>query len=177
VLVLFAHPAIQNSRVHRRFARAIRDLEGVTFHDLYEAYPDFDVDARHERRLLVDHDVYVLEHPIHWYGAPALVKQWIDLVLEYGWAYGPGGDALAGRRILHAVSAGGREDAYQRSGPNHFTLPELLAPIEQTFRLCNVDYLRPFVVYGTHALGEAEIDAAAAGYRKAISALRDGGTP
>jgi glutathione-regulated potassium-efflux system ancillary protein KefG len=98
-------------------------------------------------------------------------------VLEYGWAYGPGGDALAGRRILHAVSAGGREDAYQRSGPNHFTLPELLAPIEQTFRLCNVDYLRPFVVYGTHALGEAEIDAAAAGYRKAISALRDGGTP
>jgi glutathione-regulated potassium-efflux system ancillary protein KefG len=174
VLVLFAHPAFHRSRVHRRLARAVRDVEGITFHDLYETYPDFDVDHKHEQRLLVDHDIYVLEHPIHWYGAPALVKQWIDLVLEYGWAYGPGGAALVGKRLLHAVSAGGREDSYQRGGPNHFTLRELLAPLEQTFRLCHIEYLEPFVVHGTHALGDAEIAAAAAEYRKVVTALRDG---
>jgi glutathione-regulated potassium-efflux system ancillary protein KefG len=175
ILILFAHPAFQRSRVHRQLVRAVRDVEGVTLHDLYEAYPDFDVDAKHEQRILVDHDVYVLEHPIHWYGAPALVKQWIDLVLEYGWAYGPGGDALAGKRLLHAVSAGGREDSYQRSGPNRFTLRELLAPIEMTFRLCGIEYLAPFAVHGTHELGDAEIAAAAAEYRKVITSLRDGG--
>ena len=41
VLVLFAHPALEKSRVNRRLIRAAQGLEGVTFHDLYEAYPDF----------------------------------------------------------------------------------------------------------------------------------------
>jgi glutathione-regulated potassium-efflux system ancillary protein KefG len=35
VLILFAHPALHKSRVHRRLGEAVRDLPGVTFHDLY----------------------------------------------------------------------------------------------------------------------------------------------
>ena len=45
VLVLFAHPAFQKSRIHRELVVAARRVDGVTFHDLYEAYPDFDVDV------------------------------------------------------------------------------------------------------------------------------------
>ncbi len=37
ILVLFAHPALEKSRVGARLAEAVRDLPGVTFHDLYEA--------------------------------------------------------------------------------------------------------------------------------------------
>ena len=33
--------------------------------------------------------------PIHWYSMPPLLKLWLDEVLAFGWAYGPGGDALA----------------------------------------------------------------------------------
>jgi len=88
VLVLFAHPALEKSRVNRRLAAAVADLPGVTLHDLYEAYPDFDVDVKREQDLLVAHDVLVVQHPFYWYSTPALVKQWEDLVLEHGWAYG-----------------------------------------------------------------------------------------
>jgi glutathione-regulated potassium-efflux system ancillary protein KefG len=173
VLILFAHPALEKSRVHRQLARAVSTLAGVTFHDLYEAYPHFDVDVHREQALLVSHDVVVLQHPFFWYSTPALLKQWQDLVLEHGWAYGTGGTALRGKRLLSAISTGGRESAYSPDGLNRFTVRELLAPIEQTARLCGLDVLPPFVVHGTHRMSEGEIEGAAADYRRLIEALRD----
>jgi glutathione-regulated potassium-efflux system ancillary protein KefG len=151
----------------------VSTLPGVTFHDLYEAYPHFDVDVRREQALLVSHDVIVLQHPFFWYSTPALLKQWQDLVLEHGWAYGTGGTALRGKRLLSAISAGGRESAYSRDGLNRLTVRELLAPIEQTARLCGLDVLPPFVVHGTHRMSEGDIEGAAADYRRLIEALRD----
>jgi len=174
ILVLFAHPALEKSRVNRALAEAVRGLSGVTFHDLYEAYPDFDVDVRREQSLLLDHDLLVTQHPFYWYSTPALVKQWQDLVLEHGWAYGTGGTQLRGRVWLSAITTGGREAAYQPDGLNHFTIRELLRPIEQTARLCGMTFLPPFVVHGTHRLDAAGISAAAADYRRAIESLRDG---
>jgi len=174
VLVLFAHPAFEKSRVNRALAEAARGLAGVTFHDLYEAYPDFDVDVRREQALLLEHDLLVAQHPFYWYSTPALVKQWQDLVLEHGWAYGTGGTRLRGKQWLSAITTGGREAAYEPDGLNHFTIRELLRPVEQTARLCGMTFLPPFVVHGTHRLDAAGISAAAADYRRVIESLRDG---
>ena len=66
------------------------------------------------------------------------------------------------------------EAAYCREGHNRFTIRELLAPIEQTACLCGMDYLPPFVVYGTHRLTGPDIAAHAADYRRMVLALRDG---
>jgi glutathione-regulated potassium-efflux system ancillary protein KefG len=173
VLILFAHPALEKSRVNRRLAAEVRALEGIHFHDLYEAYPDFDVDVRHEQALLSGHDIVVLQHPFFWYSTPALVKQWEDLVLEHGWAYGRGGTALRGKRLLSAITTGGRETAYREDGLNRFTIRQLLAPLEQTAVLCGMEYLPPFVVHGTHRMEEPEIAVAARDYRRVIEALRD----
>jgi glutathione-regulated potassium-efflux system ancillary protein KefG len=174
ILVLLAHPALHRSRVNSRLAEAVRDLDEVTIEDLYENYPEFDIDVRREQRSLEEHDIVVLQHPFYWYSAPALVKQWQDLVLEHGWAYGREGHALEGKTLLCAISAGGSEAAYQRDGHNRFTIRELLAPFEQTARLCGMTYLPPFVVYGTHQLSAADITGFATDYRHVILALRDG---
>jgi glutathione-regulated potassium-efflux system ancillary protein KefG len=174
VLVVFAHPALERSRVHRRLLLAIDGCPGVTVHDLYEAYPDFDVDVRREQERLAAHEAIVLQHPLFWYSTPALVKQWLDLALEHGWAYGTGGTALAGKTLLAAVSAGGRESAYRPDGLNRREVREFLAPVEQTARLCGMDWLAPFVVHGTHAMEPREIERAAADYRRVVEALRDG---
>ena len=154
-------------------AEAVFDLPGVTFHDLYEAYPDFDVDVRREQELLLAHEVVVFQHPFYWYSTPPLFKQWEDLVLEHGWAYGTGGTALHGKRLLSAISAGGPQKAYCPDGYNRFSIRQLLTPIEQTARLCGMEYLPPFVVYGTLRLDEAQIGAVAAEYGRLIEALRD----
>ncbi|RYE35767.1 MAG: NAD(P)H oxidoreductase, partial [Sphingobacteriales bacterium] len=91
VLILFAHPAFEKSRVHRPMVKQVLKLEGITFHDLYESYPDYDIDLDREQELLLRHDVIVFQHPFYWYSCPAILKQWQDLVLEHGWAYGRGG--------------------------------------------------------------------------------------
>jgi len=174
VLVLFAHPAFHRSRVHRGLARAVQRVDGVTFHDLYDAYPDFDVDVAREQALLEAHDRLVLQHPFYWYSTPALVKQWLDLVLEHGWAYGASGTALRDKQLLCAVSTGGREESYRHEGMNRLTVRELLAPIELTAQLCGIEFVEPFVVHGTHAMDEADIAAAADRYARTVTAFRDG---
>ncbi|MGB5295988.1 MAG: NAD(P)H-dependent oxidoreductase [Thermoanaerobaculia bacterium] len=174
ILVLFAHPALEKSRANRSLIAAVRDLPGVTFHDLYETYPEFDIDVRREQSLLVEHDVIVLQHPFFWYSTPALLKEWQDLVLEHGWAYGSEGKMLEGKRALSVVTTGGREPAYEPDGHNRFTMRQFLAPIEQTFRLCGVEYLPPFVVHGTHGMTSEEIRSHADDYRRLLEALREG---
>jgi glutathione-regulated potassium-efflux system ancillary protein KefG len=114
-----------------------------------------------------------LQHPFYWYSTPPLVKQWEDLVLEHGWAYGTGGTALHGKRLLSAISAGGPQRAYCAEGYNRFSVRQLLAPLEQTARLCGMEYLPPFVVFGTHGLEDERIRSAAAEYGRLIEALRD----
>jgi len=175
ILVLFAHPAYERSRVNRALVDAVKDMEGLTFHDLYEACPDFHIDVRREQEILVAHDIVVLQHPFYWYSAPAILKEWQDLVLEHGWAYGSRGTALRGKILLNATTTGGPREAYGSGGYNRFTMRHLLAPYEQTARLCGMRYLAPHVVHGSLALRTPE-DAAPEGarYRRALEALRDG---
>lgn len=173
ILILFAHPAFEKSRVHRQMVRTVADLPGVTLHDLYEAYPTFDIDVPHEQALLHDHEVIVLQHPLFWYSTPAIIKQWEDLVLEHGWAYGSHGVALRGKLFMNAITTGGSASAYRREGRNRFTIREFLTPLEQTAALCGMDYLPPFVVHGTHLMEVEDIARAAGDYRNVIEGLRD----
>lgn len=174
ILILFAHPALEKSRVNRRLLEAVQGLEGVTVNDLYDEYPEFDVNVKREQELLLAHDIVVLQHPFYWYSTPALVKQWEDLVLEHGWAYGSEGTALRGKTLVSAITTGGTEEAYQTDGYNRFTIRQLLAPIEQTAYLCGMEYLPPFAVHGTLSITPEQITEHASEYRLAIEALRDG---
>src|SRR5688572_33193483 len=97
VLILFAHPVLERSRVNRRLVEAVTGLDDVTVHDLYETYPTLSIDVRREQALLLEHDVVVAQHPFYWYSTPSVLKEWQDLVLEHGWAYGHGGTRLHGK--------------------------------------------------------------------------------
>jgi len=175
VLVIFAHPALEKSRVHRRLISRVPTSDEFTFHDLYEEYPNFAIDIRREQELLLGHDVIVLQHPFYWYSAPPLLKQWLDLVLEHGWAYGSEGTALRGKVVLQAITAGGPASAYCGEGYNRFTVRQYLRPFEGTAVLCGMRYLPPWVVFGTHKLGNADIDAHAEAWASTLRWLSSGG--
>lgn len=175
VLLLFAHPVLERSRVNRRLLEAVRDLDGVTVHDLYETYPTMAIDVGREQALLVEHDAVVFQHPFYWYSTPAILKEWQDLVLEHGWAYGAGGTRLAGKLTFNVISTGGPASAYQTSGYNRFTVRELLAPWDQTAHLCGMRFLAPFVVHSALRMaGADELVPHTAAYRRVIEAVRDG---
>jgi glutathione-regulated potassium-efflux system ancillary protein KefG len=158
ILIQFAHPLLEKSRVQKQLLLKAKEVSGVTINDLYEHYPDFDIDVAREKSLLLKHDVIVLQHPFYWYSTPAIIKQWFDLVLEHGWAYGRKGDMLSGKWLMNALSCGGSEQAYRSEGRNRFTVRQMLAPVEQTAKLCQMEFLPPFVVYGTHKLKDFDID-------------------
>ncbi|MFH6982228.1 glutathione-regulated potassium-efflux system oxidoreductase KefF [Marinoscillum luteum] len=177
ILVLFAHPKFERSRVNKLLVEKIRKRSSVTFHDLYERYPDFNIDVVFEKELLAKHDIIIWHHPFYWYSCPPLMKQWIDVVLEFKWAYGPEGNALKGKQALNVLTLGGSREVYCAEGRNHYTVNEFLRPFEQTARLCGMDYLPPFAILGTHRLSDNDLAKYAAQYDALITLLLQGVTP
>ncbi len=153
--------------------RAVRALDGVTFHDLYQIYPEFHIDVKHEQRLLSEHDIVVFQYPYLWFNVPALIKEWQDLVLVHGWAYGHRGSALQGKKVFSVITTGGGEDAYRKNAFTRFTMRELLAPMEQMAFRCGMEFLPPFVVHGTFRMAEEEIRRHVGDYGRMMEALRD----
>ncbi|HEY4059631.1 MAG TPA: NAD(P)H-dependent oxidoreductase, partial [Kofleriaceae bacterium] len=146
----------------------------VFIHDLYEVYPSLDIDVQREQQLLLDHDVIVFQHPFYWYSCPALLKEWQDLVLQHGWAYGHGGTHLKGKITLNAITTGGPQSAYNKEGYNRFTIRELLSPWDQTAHLCGMRFLAPYAVHAALKVkADADVESARDGYRQLIEALRD----
>lgn len=173
VLILFAHPALEKSRVNKRLIRAVENIDNITLHDLYEEYPDFDVDIKREQKLLTEHDLIILHHPFYWYSTPALLKQWEDLVLEHGWAYGSKGKALVGKKLMQVITTGGSARAYEKDSLNKYTVQEFLIPIEQSFKLCGMICLPPFLIQGTHRLDDDEIEIYAEQYSSLLQNLSE----
>ena len=171
LLLLFAHPALQKSRANRALLAAARGVENVTVNDLYELYPDFHIDVPREQTLLREHDVVVFQHPFYWYSAPALLKEWQDLVLELGFAYGPGGDRLHGKTLASALTTGGPVESYAEAGYNRHPIQALLTPFDQTARLCGMRYAEPFLVHAAPRLSQEALAAEAARYAGWLRAL------
>ena len=95
-------------------------------------------------------------------------------MLEHGFAYGNEGTALKDKWLLTMITTGGGEEAYRQEGYNHFTIPELLQPFEQTAGLCKMLYLPPFVVHAVNNLSDEEMGHCAKMYQDVIVGLRDG---
>jgi glutathione-regulated potassium-efflux system ancillary protein KefG len=173
VLVLFAHPRLRQSVVQRAMLAAIAGVDGLTVRDLYAEYPDLMIDPRREQDALLAHDLVVLQHPLYWYSAPAIVKEWLDVVLEEGWAYGAGGTRLHGKYLLNAVSTGGPQEAYHGHGRNRFPVRSLLVPFDQTAYLCGMGWLEPFVIHAGRKLEQAALSSRTERYRELLVGLRD----
>lgn len=164
VLLLFAHPALEKSRVNRQLVDGLADLPGVTFHDLYEEYPDFHIDVQWEQELLLQHEIVIWHHPLYWYSVPPLLKQWIDLTLQHDWAYGSRGVYLKGKKVLSVITSGAERDSYAPGAFNRHEIGTFLLPLRRTAELCGMDYLPPYFVDGTHRMDEQDINTARAAY-------------
>jgi putative NADPH-quinone reductase len=147
VLVLVAHPQMEQSRVNRRLMRAAGEVAAtsrgrVEVRDLYALYPDYLIDVAAEQALLAQAKLIVWQHPVHWYSMPPLMKLWLDEVLAFGWAYGPGGTALQGKDLWLSASTGGPEDSYRPDSYNRYFFDAFLPPYEQTAALAGMRWCR-----------------------------------
>lgn len=173
VLVILAHPDLASSQINARLFKEISSASSVTIHQLYAEYPEWQIDVKREQELLEDHDRIVFQFPLYWYSTPPLLKKWLDDVLTYGWAYGEGGEKLHNKELLAATSIGGHPEVYRAGGRNHFTISELLRPLQATANICGMRYLPAFVT-GGH-LDDQGLDQAASEYAAYIQNPRPRG--
>ena len=169
ILIQYAHPNPEKSRINERMIQGIADLPQVRINHLYELYPDFHIDVQREQQLLNEAELLIFHFPFYWHSSPAILKEWQDVVLQHGFAYGDTGNALLDKEFMLAISTGGAKESYQRGGKNNYTLEELLRPFEQSARLCKMAYLNPFVVQGTYTLTAEEIAGHVRNYRNFLS--------
>ncbi|TLU66877.1 flavodoxin family protein [Thalassotalea litorea] len=149
ILVLFAHPSLHRSEANAPIFQQACEFDFVTAVDLYAEYPRLNIDIDREQQRLLAHDIVIFQFPIYWYSTPAILKEWQDLVLEYGFAYGQDGNQLKGKTFLCAVTAGGSVEAYRQGGHNNFTVRELFRPLEQTAIMTGMHYLPPLTLFGS----------------------------
>ncbi len=150
ILLLSAHPDLRASSVNAALFEAARRFEAVTAVDLAAEYPDFQIDVTREQARLRAHDVLIFLFPLHWYSTPALLRQWQDQVLSYGFAYGSGGDALKGKLLFCALSSGSPAGCFSAGK----TLDALLSPLRAMAADVGLTWQQPFVLHGARTAAE-----------------------
>jgi glutathione-regulated potassium-efflux system ancillary protein KefG len=174
ILLMLAHPRFEKSRANKALLTAVQDLPFVTVHDLYELYPDFNIDIAREHELLTQHQIIIWQYPLYMYSPPAILKQWMDLVLEHGWAHGPGGNNLVNKLLFNTITTGGSTESYGPKGFNNYRLDEFLRPLEQTARLCKMIWLPIFSIQGTYRHAPEHFFHYGNQYRRALQRLAEG---
>ncbi len=143
-LIIIAHPNYKDSLATKTVIETLDgEIENGTFHNLSKLYPDFNIDIKKEQDALLKADHIIFQFPFYWYSIPPILKQWLDLVLSYGFAYGDGGDKLKGKSFIVSTTTGTPAEAYKSDGVNHHTMEEFLYPIMQTAKLCLMNYRNP----------------------------------
>ena len=174
LIVYYAHPGNKYSHANAAMVERASDVDGITFVDLYAQYPRFDINIDREQQRLLDHDVILFQFPMFWYSTPALVKEWQDLVLEHGFAYGAGGDRLQGKSMMLAVTAAGDRAAYSENGYQHYPIRTFLTPLERTAKLCHMNFIAPYVLFGSlRATEDGRLAEHVMRYGELLESIRD----
>ncbi|OCC23388.1 hypothetical protein MB02_12280 [Croceicoccus estronivorus] len=127
-----------------------------------------DIAAEHEK--LAQADVVVLQFPLWWFGAPAILKGWIDRVFCNGYAIGVprpgqrgaaryGEGPLSGKRAMVAVSTGGPAAHFSAHGI-HGPIEDLLFPVMHGLLFyAGAMVVDPFVTFATTGMSADDADA------------------
>lgn len=168
-VVFMFHPHYGRSRVNQALGNALLDLPNVKVRNMYEFYPDGQIDIPREQKVLTGADRIVFQFPTYWYSSPSLLKKWEDLVLEHGWAYGSTGHALEGKEFLLATSTGGGQDNYTPDGLHGYRLAELMRPFQSMANMVGMKYAQPFFTFGGRTISDQDLAQQAQLYRNYVN--------
>lgn len=155
-LVIVSHPDILESSSQQFFLNSVKDNDDVTIHHLESVYPDGQIDVAQEQALLAKHDRILFQFPFYWYSSPPLLKQWQDVVLEYGFAYGTSHQALTGKEFGLVLIIGVNEKEYQAGGTELFSINELTKPYQAMAHKTGMTYLKPFSIFQFSYLSDVQ---------------------
>ena len=139
ILVVLAHPNIESSIGNKGIIENFKSFHPeAEIDELYKLYPDFKIDIKREQEKLLRADYVILQFPMFWYNAPALMRQWFESVLEHGFAYCSKGKALEGKQLILSITTGSPIEAYREGGMQSYTIEDLTKGFHQLTNLCSM---------------------------------------
>lgn len=169
VLIVLAHPNFSASNANKVLLENLFNEENITIHNIYENYPDKKIDIAKEQELLTKHSRIILQFPTFWFNVPSFLKQWIDEVFTYGWAYGPDGNALVSKEFGIVTTTGGTAESYYKNGERGFSVDEFLLPVIGSIKYVNAKYIGCVVLNNALNLKEEQTSEAKQHYQNLIS--------
>nr|WP_239503975.1 NAD(P)H-dependent oxidoreductase [Stenotrophomonas maltophilia] len=112
------------------------------------------VEVQRHLQLLRATDLLILQFPLWWFAAPAMLKGWLDRVLVYGPMYNSRQrhehGVMQGKRALLSVTTGSSARACAVDGREGDTRL-LLWPLMYSLRYVGFEVMEPFVVHGVRS--------------------------
>ena len=148
-LVIVSHPYPVQSRIIKALQQIAENTENVTVRNLETLYGNDTAgfDIKKEQKFCETANRIVYLFPIHWFNLTPMLKAYMNEVWTYGWAFGPGGNALKNKEMLVVTSAGASEHTYSAGGLVKSTMNEVLTPIKASALYVGMTYLEPLVLY------------------------------
>jgi len=120
-------------------------------------------------------DALIFQFPLWWFGAPAILKGWVDRVFAYkrtyagGFWYGKG--AFKDKRALISVTTGGMDTAYSPTGLNG-DMSRLLFPIQHgMLAFTGFQVLPPALFYSVAHISDADRAAMLDGWSERLRSI------
>ncbi|CFQ51500.1 putative oxidoreductase [Yersinia frederiksenii] len=171
-LVIVSHPYPTQSKIIKSLQQTAEGIENVEVRNLESLYGNnlngFDVAA--EQAAYEDIDRIVFIYPTHWFNITPMLKAYLNEVWTYGWAFGPGGDALKNKQMLVVTSAGASEYTYSHDGLIQSTMDEVLTPMKASALYVGMNYMKPLVFHDVAGANKPHI---AQFQQKLLAALSD----
>ena len=144
-LIIYAHPRDTENSVSYKLVQDI--LKHNTDIEYKEINKDGSVDdMNYEREQLTKYNRIIFAFPFWWYNLPWNLKRYIDDVMEYGYAYGNGGDKLKHIEFGYITVSGGPSKSYQPGQYNQVTYFDNLRSLQSSINLFGGTFLTPWII-------------------------------
>lgn len=134
-LVILAHPNMDKSIANKNISQLL-EKENIVVRNLNQLYPDFKIDVKTEQEFLLKADTIIFQYPLFWYNVPSILKEWMDSVFTYGFAFGKGNFQLEGKKIIVSFTTGSSSKDYPED-----VVEKIVFPFKGLANFCKMNYL------------------------------------
>ena len=148
-LMILAHPKIEASIGNKIISNTIANLDNTEVRHLDKLYPSFKIDIKAEQEALLNADTIIFQYPLFWYSTPAILKEWVDQVIQYGFAFGKDSYNLAGKRVIVSFTIGSPIKDYPEK-----IIDKITFPFEGLAKYCHMEYVGNIFCTDIHGYSE-----------------------
>jgi putative NADPH-quinone reductase len=134
-LVIFSHPSINYSIGNKIITETVSQLDNAEVRHLDALYPDFQIDVKAEQEALLTADTIIIQYPLFWYGTPALLKHWMDQVMQFGFAFGGKNYQLEGKKLVVSFTMGSSKEQFPPD-----VIEKITYPFKGFAKYCRLDF-------------------------------------